>query len=447
MSYGQLFKEVNFDCQISETDVSPFIDQFHWFNCDPYDYLVRVDIFCIPRNSIHYCNCHISGIFMASVSLSGFWFGSLVDHYPKKRLMIISGYISLLIYVIGLILYLLTPEVTWKNPSSTVLWIFIPLLLSGVLAGNIRSIALPTIVTLLFSAEERDKANGLVGTASGIAFLIVSAISGFLVGLAGMTLVLILGIVIMAASIIHLYFIDVPENAIVHRESTPPRLDIRGTMVLVAAVPGLLALIFFSTINNFLGGVFMGLMDAYGLSQVSVEVWGVLWAVLTLGFIVGGLYVAKKGLGNNPLKSLFLANIVIWAITCVFTIQSSLYLFSIGMFIYMSIVPVIEAAEQTIIQKVVPPDRQGRVFGFAQSIETAASPLSTLFIGPLAELVFIPFMTTGTGVQWIGGWFGTGVDRGIALVFTVTGIIGLMVTLIAMRTRNYRILSEKYQTS
>ena len=384
----------------------------------------------------------ISGIYMASISLSGFWFGSLVDHYPKKRLMIISGVISLVIYIAGLVLYLQTPAAAWKNASSTVLWIFIPLMLSGVLAGNIRSIALPTIVTLLFPADERDKANGLVGTASGIGFLIVSAISGFMVAMAGMTLVLVMGIVIMAASIVHLHFIDIPENTVIHREAAPPRLDIKGTLVIVAAVPGLLALIFFSTINNFLGGVFMGLMDAYGLSLLSVEAWGVLWAVLTLGFIVGGVYIARKGLGSNPLKSLFLANIVIWVISSVFTLQSSLYLFSIGMFIYMSIVPFIEAAEQTIIQKVVPADRQGRVFGFAQSIETAASPLSTLFIGPLAELVFIPFMTTGAGVDWIGGWFGTGIDRGIALVFTLTGLVGLAVTLFAMRTRNYRVLAE-----
>ena len=114
------------------------------------------------------------------------------------------------------------------------------------------------------------------------------------------------------------------------------------------------------------------------------------------------------------------------------------------MFIYLSVVPFIEAAEQTIIQKVVPPDRQGRVFGFAQSVEMAASPLTTFFIGPIAELFFIPFMTTGAGVGLIGGWFGTGADRGIALVFTLTGIIGLIVTLIAMNTKYYKLLSERY---
>ena len=35
----------------------------------------------------------------------------------------------------------------------------------------------------------------------------------------------------------------------------------------------------------------MSLMDAYGLSLVSVQVWGALWGGLGLGFIVGGLYI------------------------------------------------------------------------------------------------------------------------------------------------------------
>ena len=110
----------------------------------------------------------------------------------------------------------------------------------------------------------------------------------------------------------------------------------------------------------------------------------------------------------------------------------------------MCLIPVIEATEQTIIQKVVPKERQGRVFGFAQSIEQSAAPLTAFLIGPLTQFVFIPFMTTGDGVQLIGSWFGVGTGRGIALVFIVSGIIGLLVTLIAMRTKSYKLLSAQY---
>lgn len=385
----------------------------------------------------------VSGIYLVMTASLGIWFGSLVDHNKKKNVMILSGVISLVIYIIGFIIYLIYPAETWKNPTSITLWVFVPLLLVGVIAGNIRSIAVPTLVTILIPEDDRAKANGLTGTAFGIAFLICSAISGILVGLGGMFYVLLLGIVMMILSILHLWFLIIPEKEIVHLEHQS-KVDLRGTFAVVAAIPGLLALILFTTINNFLGGTFMGLMDAYGLSMVSVEAWGLLFAVISCGFIVGGLFISKYGLGRNPLVAMFAANVVIWIISAVFTIQPSVVLLAVGMFIYISVVPFIEAAEQTILQKVVPHERQGRVFGFAQSVEQSASPLTTFLIGPIAEAFFIPFMTTGAGVGLIGSWFGTGADRGIALVFTVTGIIGLVLTVVAMNSKYYHLLSNRY---
>ena len=137
-------------------------------------------------------------------------------------------------------------------------------------------------------------------------------------------------------------------------------------------------------------------------------------------------------------------NVVLWSLTCVFPLRSSVILLSVCMAIYMVLIPYAEAAEQTILQRVVPYQRQGRVFGFAQSVEQAASPLTAFLIGPITQLIFIPFMTTGKGAEAIGGWFGTGPDRGIALVFILTGILGLIVATLALLSRPYRQLSEQY---
>ena len=108
--------------------------------------------------------------------------------------------------------------------------------------------------------------------------------------------------------------------------------------------------------------------------------------------------------------------------------------------------PFIEAIEATIFQKVVPPERLGRVFGFAHSVEQSASPITAFLIGPVAQFVFIPFMTTGRGVELIGDWFGVGMGRGIALVFTAAGLIGITVTALARRSNAYRLLAEQYET-
>ena len=74
-----------------------------------------------------------------------------------------------------------------------------------------------------------------------------------------------------------------------------------------------------------------------------------------------------------------------------------------------------------------------------------ASPITAFVIGPIAQLIFIPFMTNGAGVELIGDWFGVGQGRGIALVFMAAGVIGLLVTLIAMRSNSYKLLSARYK--
>jgi DHA3 family multidrug efflux protein-like MFS transporter len=226
--------------------------------------------------------------------------------------------------------------------------------------------------------------------------------------------------------------------------SEPKRVDIKGTIRAIAEVPGLFALIFFATFNNFLGGIFMALLDAYGLSLVSVQTWGLLLGVLSSAVILSGLTIAKAGLGKQPLRALLLVNFISWSVACIFPIRASVVLLAMGVFVWMFLSPWAEAAEHTTLQKVVPRERQGRVFGFAQSVEQSASPITAFLIGPLAEFVVIPFMTVGWGAQAIGGWFGTGPDRGIALVFILGGMVGLAATTLAFRSSYYRQLSAAY---
>lgn len=393
----------------------------------------------------------MAGVYTGVVAFSGFFLGSLVDRYKKKHVMMLSSVGSFFLYALALLVFAFTPSEVFTNVSSPILWVFVILALIGAIGGNLRGIALSTLVTILVPEDGRDKANGLVGTANGVAFLVASIFSGLAVGYLGLFWMLVIALILTVLVIVHLFTLSIPDlPAQPQTESHQPHpqadgVDIRGTIRAINLVPGLFGLIFFHTFNNFLGGVFMSLMDAYGLLLVSVQVWGALWGFLSLGFIVGGMIVARWGLGKNPLRTFFISNIIMWVICAVFTLQASIILLSVGMFVWLCLIPAVEAAEQTILQKVVPPERQGRVFGFAQSVEQAASPVTALMIGPIAQWFFIPFMTTGAGVELLGPWFGVGTDRGLALLFTAAGLIGLVVTLLSMQTPAYRVLSAKYQ--
>ncbi len=282
---------------------------------------------------------------------------------------------------------------------------------------------------------------------SGVGFLTTSVISGFLVAYGGMFAVLLLALSLSLLAFVHLHFVPIDEGrvaAVPGEPVAPKTVDIRGTIAVIAAVPGLFALIIFATMNNFLGGIFMALLDAYGLSLVSVQVWGLLFGVLSTAFIASGIIISQTGLGKNPLRTLLLVNLITWGVCCVFTIQPSIWLLAGGCFIWMLLGPYAEAAEHTTLQKVVPLERQGRVFGFAQSVEQSASPLTAFLIGPLTQFIVIPFMTDGAGADAIGSWFGTGPARGIALVFTIAGLFGVMLTILAFNSRYYRQLSAAY---
>ncbi|MHA6617805.1 MFS transporter [Pseudonocardia sp. DLS-67] len=422
---------------LANTLVASVVNSTVWFAVTFWVYLETRSVFATGV---------IAGMFLGLTALSGVWFGGIVDHHRKRNVMIGSSAASLALYAASLTVFLAAGPEAFRDPTSPVLWGFVLLLMSGVIVGNIRGIAMSTVVTLLVPEPERDRANGMVGTVTGVAFLVTSVISGLLIGMAGMLAVVLLALTATAAAIAHLATLTIPEvRAVPTAGEGPRRTDLRGTVALVAAVPGLLALIAFSTINNFLGGILMALADPYGLSLVSVEVWGLLFGVLSTGFIIGGFAISKRGLGRNPLRTLLLANLVLWGVCSVFALRSSIVLLAVGFFIYLCVVPYAEASEQTVLQKVVPFERQGRVFGFAQSVEQAASPLTAFLISPLAQFVFMPFMTDGAGAEWLGPWFGTGPERGMALLFTIAGILGLVLTFVALRSRQYRALSEHYR--
>jgi DHA3 family multidrug efflux protein-like MFS transporter len=380
----------------------------------------------------------IGGGFSLSVALLGPAFGTYVDRHRKHPSMVLATTISMLAFAAATLVFLTVDAERLLRLQSPLFWLLVGLTLAGSVAGQMRSIAMSTCVTLLVPESRRDRANGLVGTVTGVSFAITSVFSGIVIGNLGMGWAFYVSLALIAGALVHLRLLEIPEPEPEPAADGAARIDVRGALEAITAVPGLLLIVLLSAFNNLLGGVFMALMDAYGLELVSVQAWGVLWGVVSSGFIIGGLTVAKVGLGPRPVRMLLLGNLVNWCVCATFTLHSSVIPLAVGTFVWVSLVPMIEAAEQTVLQRAVPFERQGRVFGFAQLVENAAAPITAICIGPVAQRVFMPFMTDGRGADWIGGWFGTGPERGLALIFTLAGLIGIVVTVTVRLSRSFR---------
>lgn len=390
----------------------------------------------------------IGGSYMLLVALFSIVFGTIVDNHKKKHVMLFASLFTFAMFLLAGLVYVLLPEQAILAMNGPYFWLFAGLLLIGAVVENMRNIALSTTVTLLVPKDKHANANGLVGTVQGIGFIVTSVFSGLSIGLLGMGWTLVIAIILTGIAALHMLFVHIPEQGVVHDpELENKKVDTKGSIAAIRVVPGLFALIIFSTFNNFIGGAYMALMDPYGLTLFPVELWGVVFGVAGTGFVVGGILIAKFGLGKNPMKTLLRLVIVMGLIGALFTIRELWWLYAAGIWLYMVLIPAVEAAEQTVIQRVVPYKRQGRVFGFAQAFEASAAPITAFLIAPIAEFIVIPYANSAEGsasLQWL---LGSGEARGIALVFLVAGLIMIVAALLAFMTKSYTRLSEFYAKS
>lgn len=384
----------------------------------------------------------VGAAFGLASAVGGPAFGTFVDRRPKHTAMVVATVVATACFAAATVLVVAFDAADVVSLRRPWFWLLVATTLAGSVAAQIRSIALATCVTLLIPPHRRDRANGMVGTVVGVSFTITSVFSGLAVGGPGIRWAYGLALALTVAGLVDLLTVTIPEPppepaAVGERRRI---VDVAGALEAVRAVPGLGLLIGLAAFNNLLGGVFMALVDPYGLELTTVEVWGLLWGLISLSFVTGGIVVARRGLGADPLAVIIGANLVTWATAVVFPVAPSLVLLTVGLIIWLGLVPAVEAAEHTILQTVVPYERQGRVFGFSQLVENAASPLTALAVAPLAEVVFIPLMTDGAGARWIGDLFGTGPDRGMALMFIVAGVVGVVAALVVRTLPSYAAL-------
>ena len=389
----------------------------------------------------------IGGAYMLLVAFFGLFFGVLVDRYRKHAVMVGSTLFTVACFGLAAAMFMLVPEAELLSLTGIWFWLFALVVLIGAVVEQLRNIALSTTVTLLVPADRRANANGLVGTVQGLAFMITSVFSGLSIGMLGMGGTIIIALVACGGVLVHLLVLRIPEPKIVRAQDRENFAELRAGIAAVRATQGLFALILFTTFNNLTGGVFMALMDPYGLTIFPVEIWGVVLGVTATGFLIGGGLVAKFGLGKNPIRTMLILVACTGVLGATFTIREWWWLYAVGIWIFMMIIPAVEAAEQTVIQKVVPYKTQGRVFGFAMTFEAAAAPITAFMIAPLAEFWIIPYMASEPGKQSWGWLLGEGNARGIALVFLVSGIASIFLGLAALATRSYRRLSVAYATA
>ena len=93
----------------------------------------------------------------------------------------------------------------------------------------------------------------------------------------------------------------------------------------------------------------------------------------------------------------------------------------------------------TVMREKVPVEMQGRVTSAQDTLKNCTIPLGLFLGGILADHVFEPFMKNE---NFLSGIFGTGQGAGIALIFFISGLAGMIISLIRLTKPVYKELDQ-----
>src|SRR5688572_22515707 len=153
----------------------------------------------------------IGGAYGIASAAIGPAFGTYVDHHRKHAAMSLATFLSAVCFTVAGAVYLSVDAGDLLRVGNPFFWLFAFSTLAGSVAGMMRSIAMSTCVTLLVPPDRRDRANGMVGTVTGVSFAVTSVFSGLVVGQLGMGWALGISVVLTFACLLHLQTIHIEE--------------------------------------------------------------------------------------------------------------------------------------------------------------------------------------------------------------------------------------------
>jgi len=154
-------------------------------------------------------------------------------------------------------------------------------------------------------------------------------------------------------------------------------------------------------------------------------------SVGAIGGVAGGLLLSAWGGPRRKVNGILLGMVGVSIFSqSLMGVGQTVFVWATAAFMGQFIIPILNGSNQAIWQAKVAPDVQGRVFAVRRLIAQITAPLATALAGPLADNVFEPAMRADGVLAPLFGWLvGTGTGAGMALMFVITGLLGVVVGL------------------
>lgn len=353
--------------------------------------------------------------------------GAIVDRANRKTVMIVSDLLAGVATIILLVLLAMDGLQIWH------------IYLANLLAGAANAFQFPAYsaaVTMMLPKEQYGRAAGMLSLAGSASGILAPAFAGALLGPLGLVGIMGIDVVTFLFAVFALFIVHIPQP-----EIAPEGRTGQGSLLQESAYgfryiferPSLLGLQMVFFFINFLAMFGFAVMVPMILARTgnneialaSVQSLG------AIGGVLGGLLLSTWGGPKRKVNGVLLGMVATSILSqALMGVGRGVFIWATASFMGQFIIPVLNGSNQAIWQTKVAPDVQGRVFAVRRLIAQITAPVATALAGPLADNLFEPAMQPGGGWASLFGWLvGTGTGSGMALMFVISGLIGVAVGL------------------
>lgn len=364
--------------------------------------------------------------------------GVIVDRFDRRWVMLIGVLGSGLCGVVLAALAIMGQLQLWH--------IYVMLMVSSAFE-SVQFPALSASITLLVSRQNLSRANGMVSLGTSIAMVAAPVLAGVFLHAIGLTKVLLINVAAYAFAVLTLCVVRIPGPEQFDRAKSASHSFWREAVQIWRYVTGqreLLALLILFAITNFSTGILQVLLPPFILSFTTPEALGTIMSAGGVGVVAGSVLFSIWAGPRRRIRAILIVSFVRGVVLFLAVLQPSAVLVGTAAFIFLFCDPVIFTCSQTIWQMKVPIEVQGRAFAIRRLVAWSTLPLAFVVAGPLADRVFEPWMAAqGPLARVVGGIFGAGPGRGIAVLFIVLGLLTVLAVIAGVLYQPLRDLEDR----
>lgn len=360
--------------------------------------------------------------------------GALSDKWNKKKTMLICDLIAAVSTVAVLILVKTGSLMPWH--------LYLINAVNG-LMNTVQQPASEVAATLLIPKEFYQKTSSMRSFSQSLNSILTPVIATAVFSLAGIEAVIAIDLSTFAAAFLTLlFFIKIPESAEKSSSSDSLLRSAREGLLWLKNKPLIFDLILFLAFINLIASTYDAALPAMILSK-SIGGKAVLGAVNTcvgIATLAGSVITAVIPALKNRVRAICLALFLSMSTeNFMLAFGNSPVIWCIGAVLGWLGIPFMNANMDVIFRNEIPYDMQGRVYSCRNTFQFFTIPIGFFLGGILVDDVFEPFMAAHSSNSILSALFGSEKGSGAAMMFSVIGVIGVVICLV------FSIILRKYK--